>query len=737
MCAYVLRLWAVPIFSRGWRLRGKALRNRRLSLFALGVLAYGILFPACARHRLTDDEIERNRLFAALIEREDRRTLGGDDFFRKNLEDSPYPQVREWCAVALGRIGLPRALPWLFGAFHSPYASVRAAAAFSVGKIEERDALRTENRAPDPRTVAALSELLADPSLQVQMRAVEALGRCGASPEANRIARRLDSFAYDHTPRGRAFLDAGMTALMRLKEPGTFPLLEKLAGSDDPEIQWRAVNALTRAGDRAACPTFLRMLQSENPEVRYYAARGLGICGDPGLSGRLLPLLPPFETGSGTPVPLPVRLAALQSLGTLKNPEAVSAIRAALAAAPVGGKDTDQSNFAIAATTALADIGSREAEPVLVSLLNIPGPVANAAAVALGKTLRAQPDRFFDIVRGISFAEPPAVRAWARALGELGGERAIAELKALLMKSANEPAGSAALLALPAVLDALARAGSSDLQQILLPYLESYDGVAVRAALAAYKPLPGAQAPWTPVLEAYARASPGTDVETKTALIDRLEPWIREPAVLAMLRAALRDRDRNARIAALRLLRMSGAPDLPDETGPAESRLTAGSYELIAAERRDRMTVILETTRGSIEFELFMEDAPLTADNFIRLAKGGFFDGLTFMRVVPHFVIQGGDPRNDQEGGPGYSIRCEINMHPFERGSVGMALAGKDTGGSQFFIATSPQPHLDGSYTCFGRVTSGMPAVEHMLPGDRILKVRIEEDVTAVDPRGY
>jgi cyclophilin family peptidyl-prolyl cis-trans isomerase len=82
------------------------------------------------------------------------------------------------------------------------------------------------------------------------------------------------------------------------------------------------------------------------------------------------------------------------------------------------------------------------------------------------------------------------------------------------------------------------------------------------------------------------------------------------------------------------------------------------------------------------------------------------------MRVVPYFVIQGGDPRNDQECGPGYTIRCEINMRPFERGSLGMALSGKDTGGSQFFITLSPQPHLDGGYTCFGHVISGMPAVE-------------------------
>ncbi|PYV16648.1 MAG: peptidyl-prolyl cis-trans isomerase, partial [Acidobacteria bacterium] len=106
-------------------------------------------------------------------------------------------------------------------------------------------------------------------------------------------------------------------------------------------------------------------------------------------------------------------------------------------------------------------------------------------------------------------------------------------------------------------------------------------------------------------------------------------------------------------------------------------------------------------------------------------------------RVVPYFVIQGGDPRNDMEGGPGYTIRCEINLRPFERGSVGMALAGKDTGGSQFFITLSPQPHLDGGYTCFGRVRSGMSAVDRMTAGDRIVRVTISEDGTWIDFRRY
>jgi cyclophilin family peptidyl-prolyl cis-trans isomerase len=134
---------------------------------------------------------------------------------------------------------------------------------------------------------------------------------------------------------------------------------------------------------------------------------------------------------------------------------------------------------------------------------------------------------------------------------------------------------------------------------------------------------------------------------------------------------------------------------------------------------------VIHTKRGLITLELFADEAPLTVDNFVTLARKGFFNGLTFHRVVPNFVIQGGDPRADGEGGPGYQIRCEINQQPYKRGTVGMALSGKDTGGSQFFITHAPQPHLDGGYTVFGQVVTGMEVVDQITRGDVIEKITI------------
>jgi cyclophilin family peptidyl-prolyl cis-trans isomerase len=137
----------------------------------------------------------------------------------------------------------------------------------------------------------------------------------------------------------------------------------------------------------------------------------------------------------------------------------------------------------------------------------------------------------------------------------------------------------------------------------------------------------------------------------------------------------------------------------------------------------------LETTSGTIELELAIADAPLTTQNFVALARKGFFDGLRIHRVVPDFVVQAGDPRGDGEGGPGYTIRDEINQRPYLRGTLGMALDWEDTGGSQFFITHSPQPHLDARYTVFGRVVTGMNVVDGLTQTDVIERVRIWDGV--------
>jgi len=136
---------------------------------------------------------------------------------------------------------------------------------------------------------------------------------------------------------------------------------------------------------------------------------------------------------------------------------------------------------------------------------------------------------------------------------------------------------------------------------------------------------------------------------------------------------------------------------------------------------------IIETDEGNIELILFDKEAPNTVKNFEKLANSGFYNGLKFHRVIPNFMIQGGDPTGTGAGGPGYKIKCEINSHKHGAGALSMAHAGKDTGGSQFFITHSPQPHLDGVHTVFGQVDRGMAVVNKIKQGDKMNKVTVIE----------
>lgn len=135
----------------------------------------------------------------------------------------------------------------------------------------------------------------------------------------------------------------------------------------------------------------------------------------------------------------------------------------------------------------------------------------------------------------------------------------------------------------------------------------------------------------------------------------------------------------------------------------------------------------IETDKGNVRIELFEKDAPGTVANFESLINKGFYDGLTFHRVIPGFMAQGGCPQGTGVGGPGYTIPCEINPNKHVRGALSMAHRGKDTGGSQFFICYDSFPHLDGVHTVFGRVVEGMDVVDQIHPGDKMSKVTVED----------
>ena len=154
------------------------------------------------------------------------------------------------------------------------------------------------------------------------------------------------------------------------------------------------------------------------------------------------------------------------------------------------------------------------------------------------------------------------------------------------------------------------------------------------------------------------------------------------------------------------------------DTQPELQIDTAGNYK-----------VTMETSKGTIEIDLYAEAAPKTVNNFVFFVKEGYYDGISFHRVIPDFMIQGGDPTGSGSGGPGYRFEDEFdgNPHRHERGTLSMANAGPGTNGSQFFICHSPQGHLDGRHTVFGKVTEGLDIVDAIQQGDEMIKVTVTE----------
>lgn len=167
-------------------------------------------------------------------------------------------------------------------------------------------------------------------------------------------------------------------------------------------------------------------------------------------------------------------------------------------------------------------------------------------------------------------------------------------------------------------------------------------------------------------------------------------------------------------------------PNIVSKTPPAKPSLPDKPGNVISP---DLKKAVVETEKGKIVIALFEKDAPLTTQNFEKLVKSGFYNGVTFHRVLKDFVAQGGDPKGDGTGGPGYTIPDEVAGNPNRhiRGAISMAHRGPNTGGSQFFIVYQPQPHLDGVHTVFGQVVEGMDVVDKLTQGDKMTKVYMAE----------
>jgi cyclophilin family peptidyl-prolyl cis-trans isomerase len=336
------------------------------------------------------------------------------------------------------------------------------------------------------------------------------------------------------------------------------------------------------------------------------------------------------------------------------------------------------------------------------------------------------PEAFVTALSGLDPDANWSVRAaLAETLGTLKPEAALPPLMSMLNDSDQR--------VIPAVLKSLVKLKAPDLDMILALRLLADDPIVRAAAATGVGELKPANGP-AALTAAFIRAQSDPSYTARTAALAALAAY-GAPTAIPVLRDALKDKDWAVRVRAAMLLQQLDPPSADEVNALIRPAPTTIAVETYAADRlitpSVALQVFLDTDRGTIQIELGVLDAPLTVDNFVTLARKGYFNGLSIHRVVPDFVIQDGDPRGDGEGNPGYTIRDELNERPYLRGTVGMALdPWPDTGGSQFFITDSPQPHLDGRYTAFGRVIAGMDVVDRIQQWDVIRGVRVWDGKT-------
>ena len=643
--------------------------------------------------------VPRMEKLTRLLAAEDRRDLTTD--VKLGLADSDR-SVRRRAALAAGRIGDAGAVPALIPLLQDSELEVRQMAAFALGLIGE------------PLAVDPLLAALKDPEPVVRGRAAEALGQIGDARAAPAIAQMVVGALPPKAPlvtvRGddpASLTDPwleprlGVFALARLKDARSAQAALLLAGK--PRFDWWAATwTAMRLENPALRPLLVAAVTSTDPLSRAYGARGLGALKDPADLDTLLPLL---RDRDETVVVNAVRAVAL--LGEARAVPPVSALLR-----------SPSSVLRVEALKALSvlppDRGLRER---VIAEVGSPEPWMRAAA--LQALARMEREDFALVLANLDPDPAWFVRAGlAAALAIAGDEASQARLLAMLKDDD--------VRVLPYVLEALRQARGPDSVDTLRRHLDHPD-FAVRMAaadqLAALKVTGLSEA----LAASLARAKGDVEMDARLSLVTLLAIQKDARAAALLREIASGDSARPVRERAARELRALGetppAPGPEPVTRPALDYLEALAPYEAAAGSVYTPRVFLQMKQGRVEIHLNVVEAPLMSATFLDLARRGYFDGLTFHRVVPGFVVQGGDPRGDGNGGPGFALRDEIGERPYGRGVVGMALSGKDTGGSQLFITLAPAPHLDGHYTVFGWVASGMDVVDKIRPGDVIEKV--------------
>jgi cyclophilin family peptidyl-prolyl cis-trans isomerase/HEAT repeat protein len=669
------------------------------------------------------------RLYTRFRQMEDERAVSSD--FLQYLTSS-HAGVRKQAVLALGRIGDRSAVGSLSQVLlDDGNAQVREYAAFALGEIEDVKGVR-----------ALVGTLISNGEVkEVRARAAEALGKIASIPENAQVLgeetnTRIINALIDILPKPASELKIGqenlvaltLTALMRIHSPSSIEPIAQQLSSPNAQIRFVAANSLTRTlranpgkASKLVFDMAVSAIKDQNPLVRATAASVLGATKKAEAIEILLPLLNDSNEQ--------VQVNTIRALGVLDDKKAVKPLinlgqelltQYRQAKTPL----SPELNKLYLIATALGQLKDTTALPLLKSLRTLPSGTIGSNIETEEALARFGAEAFFDYDSSIDLkiGNWQTVSNFASGLGDVGTERAIKALDELL---AGKKVGTLDVRAIPEILRAMSKVKNPNLNAILKEQLKAED-VIIRATVAELLMDTKSDENFSALVSAYEKTSKDVMNDAKLAILMALAKYGLKANTT--LNLALKDSDHLVRRQAVDLLKMIDAGNFENKIGAVKTERAANFYQEITNRSNGEKppTAEIITSKGRIKVELFQEDAPLTVANFIALAEKGYFNNITFHRVVPNFVIQGGDPRGDGNGTPGYQIRCEINMRPYQRGTLGMALSGKDTGGSQFFICHSPQPHLDGGYTVFGQVLEGMEVVDKIVRGDLIEKITID-----------
>jgi cyclophilin family peptidyl-prolyl cis-trans isomerase/HEAT repeat protein len=655
---------------------------------------------------LAQDEAIVNQL-AGVLALEDARRFDPARF--AEAARFPEPLVRGHAALAMGRIGDTTALPILVELLADEDSVVQEDAAFAMGLLGSTSAL-----AP-LRDRALLALRTGGRSSAVEgVTAIAMIGGANAASIIEEILRQASAAIQAGEESPVALRAVGET--WRLGPDAPVAALVQIAQSGNAPFRRQAVYALTRLRAREGGTVIFNAARDSVAQIRAWAARTLTAryadssgLGRDAVTSIVTQLVNDDDAG--------VRVNALRALATFEDSR-LARVALDLTADP-------DFNVRFEVLMAVGRLAASESLAALTEALSGSLPALQAAAL----TSLARLDHNAALREAASWiiaSDPRKRMVGADALGVIGGDTALTWLEMLL----EDRDGRVVARAFAALKD-----GDSLWAREWAPELAVHPDPVVRTLAVgelAAAPLP---AYLDALITSYDLAQGDLIPDARMAVVRALG---RIAELGSLQEFAVGDQFlRRFPTCEDYLVRQVADEHLPAaarQWGPAfpvETGREIGDYRdivrrllLPAARGEEVPQLVIETDRGEIIVSLFAADAPLTVNAMLELADRRYFDAGRWHRVVPNFVIQDGDPRGDGWGGPGYVLRDEINRRRYGAGTVGMALSGPDTGGSQFFITHAPQPHLDGTYTVIGQVEQGNDIVGRIMQSDRIRTMR-------------